>query len=185
MALNGMFDEMDGVARAAPGRRPICCRATSPIVSSFGADSSVLLHMVAQVDPTLPVYFLETGKHFPETLDYVRDAREASGPRPMCAGCGPTPRTVARFDPNGDLWETDPDSCCHIRKTEPLDAEIAQFGGWVTGRKRYQTKERGVLPHFELTSDDRIKVNPLAYFSRCRRQRLQDAAWIARASAVR
>ena len=77
----------------------------------------------------------------------------------------PDPKDLARFDPDGDLWETDPDSCCHIRKTEPLDAEIAQFGGWVTGRKRYQTAERGVLPHFELTSDDRIKVNPLAYFS--------------------
>ena len=58
-----------------------------------------------------------------------------------------------------------PNSCCHIRKTEPLDVVLDGFGGWVTGRKRYQTKERGVLPHFELTSDDRIKVNPLAYFS--------------------
>ena len=63
------------------------------------------------------------------------------------------------------MWETDPDSCCHIRKTEPLEPILEQYGGWVTGRKRYQTKERGVLPHFELTSDDRIKVNPLAYWS--------------------
>jgi phosphoadenosine phosphosulfate reductase len=76
-----------------------------------------------------------------------------------------TPKDIARFDPKGDLWETDPDSCCHIRKTEPLDAVMDGFGGWVTGRKRFQTRERGVLPHFELTSDDRIKVNPLAYFS--------------------
>jgi phosphoadenosine phosphosulfate reductase len=77
----------------------------------------------------------------------------------------PDDKDVLRFDPLGTLWETDPDSCCHIRKTEPLDLELEGFGGWVTGRKRYQTKERGVLPHFELTSDDRIKVNPLAYFS--------------------
>jgi phosphoadenosine phosphosulfate reductase len=76
----------------------------------------------------------------------------------------PDPRDIERFDPAGDLWETDPDSCCHIRKTEPLDAEIAQYGGWVTGRKRFQTSERGALPHFELTSDDRIKVNPLTHF---------------------
>src|SRR5690606_5537076 len=77
----------------------------------------------------------------------------------------PNSEDVKRFDPTGNLWETDPDSCCHIRKTEPLEPITEQYGGWVTGRKRFQTKERGVLPHFELTSDDRIKVNPLAYFN--------------------
>ena len=163
MALNGMFDEMDGVSvlrQAVTELLP----GDIAIVSSFGADSSVLLHMLAQVDPTLPVYFLETGKHFPETLDYVRTLEKHLGLTNV-RWLRPDPKDLARFDPSGDLWETDPDSCCHIRKTEPLEIAIAEFGGWVTGRKRYQTAERGVLPHFELTSDDRIKVNPLAYFS--------------------
>ena len=163
MALNGMFDEMDGVGvlrQAVTELLP----GDIAIVSSFGADSSVLLHMLAQVDPSLPVYFLETGKHFPETLDYVRTLEKRLGLTNV-RWLTPDPKDLARFDPGGDLWETDPDSCCHIRKTEPLEAAIAEFGGWVTGRKRYQTAERGVLPHFELTSDDRIKVNPLAYFS--------------------
>lgn len=163
LALNGMFDEMDalGVLRYAvsdvlPG--------DLAIVSSFGADSSVLLHLVAQVDPSMPVYFLETGKHFPETLAYVETLKKTLGLINVHA-IHPNADDVMRFDPTGDLWETDPDSCCHIRKTEPLEPVTEQYGGWVTGRKRYQTKERGVLPHFELTSDDRIKVNPLAYFS--------------------
>lgn len=163
LALNGMFDEMDAVSvlryaitEVLPG--------DMAIVSSFGADSAVLLHMVAQVDPSLPVYFLETGKHFPETLDYVETLKKQLGLLNVHA-IHPNPDDVKRFDPNGDLWETDPDSCCHIRKTEPLEPITEQYGGWVTGRKRYQTAERGVLPHFELTSDDRIKVNPLAYFS--------------------
>ncbi|ODT49968.1 phosphoadenylyl-sulfate reductase [Devosia sp. 63-57] len=163
LALNGMFDEMDavGVLRYAvsdviPG--------DLAIVSSFGADSAVLLHMVAQVDPSMPVYFLETGKHFPETLAYVETLKRQFGLLNI-HGIHPDPADIKRFDPNGDLWETDPDSCCHIRKTEPLEPITEQYGGWVTGRKRYQTKERGVLPHFELTSDDRIKVNPLAYFT--------------------
>lgn len=162
MALNGMFDEMDGpaVLRQAVELLP----GDLAIVSSFGADSAVLLHMVAGVDPGLPVFFLETGKHFAETLAYVETLKAHLGLTNVTA-LRPDPADLARFDPRGDLWETDPDSCCHIRKTEPLDLEMAQFGGWVTGRKRYQTKERGVLPHFELTSDDRIKVNPLAYFS--------------------
>jgi phosphoadenosine phosphosulfate reductase len=163
LALNGMFDEMDGVSvlrQAATELLP----GDLAIVSSFGADSSVLLHMVAQVDPSLPVYFLETGKHFPETLAYVETLKRTLGLSNVVA-LTPDSKDLARFDPRGDLWETDPDSCCHIRKTEPLDAVMEGFGGWVTGRKRFQTKERGVLPHFELTSDDRIKVNPLAYFS--------------------
>ena len=163
VALNGMFDELDGLSvlrQAATELLP----GDLAIVSSFGADSAVLLHMVAQVDPSLPVYFLETGKHFPETLAYVETLKQHLGLTNVCA-LTPDTRDLARFDPRGVLWETDPDSCCHIRKTEPLDAVVEGFGGWVTGRKRFQTRERGVLPHFELTSDDRIKVNPLAYFS--------------------
>jgi phosphoadenosine phosphosulfate reductase len=163
LALNGMFDEMDGVSvlrQAATELLP----GDLAIVSSFGADSAVLLHMVAQVDPSLPVFFLETGKHFPETLAYVETLKKQLGLINVTA-LTPDPKDLARFDPKGELWEADPDSCCHIRKTEPLDAAMEGFGGWVTGRKRFQTKERGVLPHFELTSDDRIKVNPLAYFS--------------------
>jgi phosphoadenosine phosphosulfate reductase len=163
MALNGMFDEMDGVGvlrQAVTELLP----GNIAVVSSFGADSAVLLHMLAQVDPSLTVYFLETGKHFPQTLAYVDTLRKQLGLADV-RWLRPDANDIARFDPNGDLWETDPDSCCHVRKTEPLDAAIAAYGGWVTGRKRFQTVERGVLPHFELTSDDRIKVNPLAYFA--------------------
>jgi phosphoadenosine phosphosulfate reductase len=163
MSLNGMFDEMDGVGVLRQAVTDLL-KDDIAIVSSFGADSVVLLHMVSEVDKSLPVYFLETGKHFPETLDYVETLKRQLGLTNVIA-LHPDSKDILRFDPRGDLWETDPDSCCHIRKTEPLDAVVSGFGGWVTGRKRYQTAERGVLPHFELTSDDRIKVNPLAYFS--------------------
>ena len=163
ISLNGMFDEMDaeGVLRQAvedilPG--------DIALVSSFGADSAVLLHLVSKVKPDLPVYFLETGKHFSETLDYVETLKGRLGLTNVIA-LYPDAADLKRFDPDGTLWETDPDSCCHIRKTEPLDKAVAGYGGWVTGRKRFQTAERGVLPHFELTSDDRIKINPLAYFT--------------------
>jgi|GEM_PF-16722 len=163
VALNGMFDEMDavGVLRYAADE---VLHGDLAIVSSFGADSAVLLHMVSQVNPAMPVYFLETGKHFPETLAYVETLKSRFGLTHVEA-IHPDPADIARFDPQGTLWETDPDSCCHIRKTEPLEPVTLRYGGWVTGRKRYQTQERGVLPHFELTSDARIKVNPLAYFT--------------------
>ncbi|UYQ73724.1 phosphoadenylyl-sulfate reductase [Pelagibacterium flavum] len=163
LSLNGMFDEMDaeGVLRQAveellPGE--------IALVSSFGADSAVLLHLVSLVDKNLPVYFLETGKHFSETLDYVETLKSRFGLTNVIT-LHPDSADIKRFDPDGTLWESDPDSCCHIRKTEPLEKVLEGYGGWVTGRKRFQTAERGVLPHFELTSDDRIKVNPLAYFT--------------------
>lgn len=163
LALNGMFDEMDAEAvlrQAVDELLP----GDIAMVSSFGADSAVLLHLVSLVDKNLPVYFLETGKHFVETLDYVETLKQRLGLTNVIA-LYPDSADLARFDPDGTLWETDPDSCCHIRKTEPLEDVLSGYGGWVTGRKRFQTAERGVLPHFELTSDDRIKVNPLAYFT--------------------
>lgn len=162
VSLNGMYDEKDsvGVLHQAKQLLP----GDLAIVSSFGADSAVLLHMVAQVDTDLPVLFLETGKHFAETLDYVETLKSELGLTNVQA-LRPDPADVQRFDPTGQLWESDPDSCCHIRKTEPLNAALEVYGGWVTGRKRFQTSDRGVLPHFELTSDDRIKVNPLAYWT--------------------
>jgi phosphoadenosine phosphosulfate reductase len=163
MALNGMFDEMDAVGVLRQAVTDVLAGDLA-IVSSFGADSVVLLHMVSEIDPDLPIYFLETGKHFPETLTYVETLKQRLGLTNVIA-LRPDPADLVQFDPAGTLWETDPDSCCHIRKTEPLEPALEKYGGWVTGRKRYQTRERGVLPHFELTSDDRIKVNPLAYWS--------------------
>lgn len=162
VALNGMFDENDAESVLSTASSELL-ESELAVVSSFGADSVVLLHLVAQVNKDLPVYFLETGKHFSETLDYVETLKRDLGLTNIKT-LRPSQADLARFDPNGDLWETDPDSCCHIRKTEPLNEALKQYGGWVTGRKRFQTSDRGVLPHFELTSDDRIKINPLAYW---------------------
>ena len=163
VALNGMFDEHDAIGVIRQAAEDVL-NGQLAVVSSFGADSVVLLHMIAQVDRDLPVLFLETGKHFPETLDYVEELRARFGLSDVRT-LRPDPADPGRFDPFGTLWQNDPDSCCHIRKTEPLDAALGGFAGWVTGRKRFQTSERGVLPHFELTSDGRIKVNPLAYWT--------------------
>ncbi len=162
VSLNGMFGEHDGIGVIQQALELL--PGDLALVSSFGADSAVLLHLVAQVDKNVPVLFLETGKHFAETLQYVETLKSSLGLSNVQA-LTPDAADIARFDPNGDLWESDPDSCCHIRKTEPLNADLGKFGGWITGRKRFQTSDRGVLPHFELTSDDRIKVNPLAYWT--------------------
>ncbi len=129
------------------------------LVSSFGIDSAVLLHLVADTDPAIPVIFIDTGRLFPETLAY-RDA--------LCADLGlvdvrtasPAP-SIAQLDPDGVLWQEAPDACCWHRKVEPLDAAVQGFAAWITGRRRVQGGERGALPLFEEQESGVVKLNPL------------------------
>ena len=134
------------------------------VVTSFGAESAVLLHMVAEVDPATPVIFLDTLKHFPETLAY-RDALAARLGLCDVRTVRPDARYLAGPDPDGELWRADPDLCCRLRKVLPLERALAGFAAWVTGRKRYQGGVRGSLAPIEAV-DGRIKINPLARWPR-------------------
>ncbi|MGP1394464.1 MAG: phosphoadenylyl-sulfate reductase [Inquilinaceae bacterium] len=135
------------------------------LVSSFGAESAVLLDLVARVDPATPVIFLDTGKLFAETLAY-RDALVARLGLTDLRSVSPDPADLARHDPDGTLWSLDPDRCCHIRKTEPLDMALAGFDAWITGRKRFHGGGRATLPAIEGDeATGRIKINPLASWS--------------------
>jgi phosphoadenosine phosphosulfate reductase len=152
-----------GLLRAVLKDGPLAGRIA--LVSSFGAESAVLLDMVASVDPATPVIFLDTLKLFPEThghrealveLLQLRDVRVV---RPEHAA-------LARRDPRGDLWQHDPDACCQLRKTAALQTALAGFEAWITGRKRFQGGVRWQLPTIEPEwSCDRIKINPLAPWS--------------------
>jgi phosphoadenosine phosphosulfate reductase len=133
------------------------------VVSSFGAEAAVLLHLVAQVDKSTPILFLDTGKHFLETLTY-RDILIDRFGFTDARSLEPDPADLAREDQAGDLWSRNPDRCCHLRKVIPLDTALREFDAWVTGRKRYQTSQRAALPIAEV-SDGRIKINPLATWS--------------------
>ncbi len=133
------------------------------LVSSFGAESAVLLHMASQIDNALPVIFLDTGKLFPETLAY-RDALIAALSLTDVRSIQPSGKQLAAYDPDGRLWEKDPDLCCAIRKTNPLDDALEGFEAWVTGRKRNQSSTRANLQLQEIGADGRITVNPLAFW---------------------
>ncbi len=130
------------------------------LVSSFGADSAVLLHMVAQIDASLPVLFLETGVLFPETLAY-RDQLIKHLRLNNVINIRPDPDLVAAEDPETFLWSSDPDRCCEIRKVIPLARALDGFDAWINGRKRFQSATRHALALFE-TEEQRIKINPLA-----------------------
>ena len=135
-------------------------RGRIAVVSSFGAESAVLLSVVAELDRSVPVIFLETGKHFPETLAY-REALAAHLGLTDARDVGPRPRAVGEQDPDGELWYYDADACCRLRKVAPLERALAPFDAWISGRKRFQAATRAGL-HFVEREGGRIKLNPLA-----------------------
>lgn len=136
---------------------------SAALVSSFGADSVVLLHMVAQVAPEMPVLFLDTQMLFAETLDYQQRVAADLGLQNV-RRILPAPADVAAQDPEGDLHQKAPDACCALRKTVPLQRALAPFDTWITGRKRFQSATRAGLDYFE-TDGARLKINPLAHWS--------------------
>jgi phosphoadenosine phosphosulfate reductase len=134
------------------------------VVSSFGAESAVLLHLVAAVDPATPVVFLDTHKHFAETLAY-RDALVTRLGLTGMMVMEPDEAVLAKKDEAGLRWSWDPDGCCAIRKVEPLARALAGFDATITGRKGFQSATRAGLARFELDTSDaagRLKINPLA-----------------------
>lgn len=133
------------------------------LVSSFGAESVVLLHMVAIMDRTLPVLFIDTEMLFAETLDYQLELTERLRLTDVRVVRAPRAQVFER-DNEGLLHQYDPDACCSLRKTEPLQRALSGFDAWITGRKRYQGRTRAALDFFEAEGDARIKVNPLAHW---------------------
>lgn len=129
-------------------------------VSSFGAESAVMLALIADVDPDLPVIFLETGMHFPQTLDYKEELIERLGLTNV-RNTPPAEDERLAEDPKNTLWKTDPDACCALRKVRPLEPALDGFDAWITGRKRFHGGARMSLPVFEHAAG-RFKVNPLA-----------------------
>jgi len=136
-------------------------------VSSFGAESAVLLHLIARVDPATPVLFLETGKHFPETLAY-RDLLVARLGLTNLVNLTPDAEELVKKDENGLRWSYDPDGCCEIRKVRPLANALVGYDATITGRKAFQASTRASLPRFEIDVTDlqgRLKINPLIDWS--------------------
>lgn len=134
------------------------------LVSSFGAESAVLLHLASRVKPDIPVLFLDTGMLFGQTLDYRRQLAAKLGLTDV-RDLRPAYQDLATADPEAKLWQTDTDACCHVRKVLPLDRALAEFDGWVTGRKRFHGGARLALPVVE-QAGRQVKFNPLANWTK-------------------
>ncbi|MBW8855545.1 MAG: phosphoadenylyl-sulfate reductase [Bradyrhizobium sp.] len=139
-------------------------RAKLALVSSFGTESAALLKVMADVDPAIPVVFLDTGWLFEETLAY-RDTLIATLGLRDVRSIKPLEETLSREDPARELWFSDPDACCRIRKVEPLARALAPFSAWINGRKRFQG---GLRAELAVVEDDgaKLKFNPFANVTR-------------------
>jgi phosphoadenosine phosphosulfate reductase len=134
------------------------------LVSSFGTESAALLKLMADVDPAIPVIFLDTGWLFEETLAYRDTLIARLGLRDV-RSIKPLEETLSREDPDRELWFSDPDACCRIRKVEPLNRALTPFRAWINGRKRFQGGARAAIPVVEADAG-RLKFNPFANVSR-------------------
>lgn len=133
------------------------------MVSSFGAESVVLLHLLATIDRSTPVLFIDTLMLFPETLDYQTRVTEHLGLSDV-RRIQVSSVDLAMGDRDDTLHQRDTDACCALRKTVPLEDALGGFDSWITGRKRFQSGTRAALEFFEADGPNRIKVNPLAHW---------------------
>jgi len=129
------------------------------LVSSFGTEAAVLLHLVAKADPNIPVIFVDTLKMFPETLEYREKLVRELGIK-NAQIVEPKADVLAEKDENGLRWSFDPDGCCEIRKIEPLARAKSGLDSWISGRKAFQSVTRENLPRFEV-ENGQLKINPL------------------------
>ena len=129
------------------------------VVSSFGTESAVLLHLIAQADKSIPVIFVDTLKMFPETLEYRETLIREFGFTDSRV-VTPLADVLAKKDENGLRWSYDPDGCCEIRKVEPMARAKQGLDTWISGRKAFQSVTRQNMPRFEV-EDGRLKLNPL------------------------
>jgi phosphoadenosine phosphosulfate reductase len=155
---NASPDEVIATALKIVGRDKLA------LVSSFGTESAALLKVMADVDPAIPVVFLDTGWLFEETLAY-RDTLIAALGLSDVRSIKPLEETLSREDPDRELWFSDPDACCRIRKVEPLARALKPFSAWINGRKRFQGGLRAEIPVVE-QDGARLKFNPFANVSR-------------------
>jgi len=139
-------------------------RGKIALVSSFGTESAVLLHQLAQIDKNVPVVFLDTGKLFGETKRYRDQLVNLIGLTGV-QSVTPDPAQLAARDPKGVLWSQHPNACCTLRKVEPLARALQPYDAWFTGRKAFQAATRSAIPVFEI-DDSRIKVNPLIHWTK-------------------
>ena len=135
------------------------------VACSFGAEDVVLVDMVHRINPTVPVFYLDTDFLFPETYatrDRVIERYELKPTQVVHVKSLLTPQQQA--DAHGDaLWERNPDQCCQLRKVDPLTRVLKGYSAWITGIRRDQAPSRANAGLIEWDQKfELVKINPLA-----------------------
>ena len=132
------------------------------LASSFGAEDVVLIDMLHKLAPTMPVFYLDTNKHFTETYatrDKLQERYSTTFIQVL-----PKLTLAEQASAHGDnLWEKDPNLCCQIRKVEPLQRVLSGYRAWITGIRREQSPTRANAKKVEWDEKfNLVKFNPLA-----------------------
>lgn len=172
MPLKELADRRNLIHRKSDAQTVLAHALSDPLigktalVSSFGAESIVLLHMISLIERSTPVIFLDTEMLFEQTLRYQREVADYLSLTDVRV-VSPTRENLILHDVDGLLHQSFPNNCCDLRKTRPLEIALQEFGGWITGRKRSHNNQRAHLPLFE-KQGEKIKVNPLVSWDTAR-----------------
>lgn len=140
-------------------------RPSIALACSFGAEDVALVDMVSKIDPTTMIFYLDTGALFPETYELIERVAERYRVQPLRAAPAIAAAEQARLY-GDELWETQADLCCSIRKVQPLTTVLRPLSAWITGIRRRQSPARAGAGIIEWDRDfGLVKVNPLARWS--------------------
>jgi phosphoadenosine phosphosulfate reductase len=130
------------------------------VSSSFQTHSIPLLHIISRIDPGLPVYFLHTGYHFPETIIY-RDQIAALLQIQVRSITSATPRIMQMNDQGNFLYTSDPDYCCYLNKIAPIEPLLDQFDIWINGVRGDQNSNRAGFQVEQATHRHAKRFHPM------------------------
>lgn len=128
--------------------------------SSFQTHSIVLLHIISRIDNTIPVYFINTGYHFPETVSFKDQLAEQYNLN-IKEVSSPIPRHMQKDEQGRLLFASDPDFCCHINKVQPLEPVLGEYDVWINGVRADQSAVRKSFQVEEIAPHGVIRFHPM------------------------
>lgn len=129
--------------------------------SSFQTHSLVLLHLLSRLDPDIPVFFLNTGYHFPDTIRFRDQVAEQLGLRNVRDLKPSVPKHLQKGSDGNLLFTTDPDYCCHLNKTQPMESVLREYDIWINGVRRDQSRARKQMKREEPTPQGAWRFHPM------------------------
>ncbi len=135
------------------------------ITSSFQSHSLVLLHMLSRIDAHTPVIFINTGYHFPETINFRDEVMQAFGMDNLVDLKSQLPKSM-QVDAGGRLlFTSDPDHCCYINKTQPLDSVLRTHDVWINGVRADQSATRSQMKETQEAPHNTMRLHPMLDWS--------------------